>query len=50
MIIDFAFSGGLVFGIAHTEEAMIEVDDNQFEICNAILIHLGLFTMAILFT
>ena len=50
MIIDFSFSGGLVFGISHTDEAMIEVKDNHFELCNAILIHLGLFTIAILFT
>jgi len=49
MVIDFNWSGGLVFGIAHTDEAIVETDEDQFEFCSAVLIHLGFFTMAILF-
>ena len=49
MVIDFNWSGGLVFGIVHTDEAIIETDEDQFEFCSAVLIHLGFFTMAILF-
>ena len=50
MVIDFALSGGLVFGIIHTDEAIVEVDDGEFQFCSAVIIHLGFFNMAILFT
>ena len=50
MVIDFALSGGLVFGIIHTDEAIVEVDDGEFQFCSAIIFHLGFFNMAILFT
>jgi hypothetical protein len=50
MIIDFAWSGGLVFGIIHTDEAVVEVAEMEFQFCSAIIIHLGFINMAILFT
>jgi len=49
MVIDFAWSGGLVVGIAHTDEAIVETDEDNFEFCQAIIIHLGFFNVAILF-
>ena len=49
MIVDFSWSGGLVFGIQHTEQAIIETAEDEYEMANAILFHLGFFTLAILF-
>lgn len=49
MIIDFSWSGGLVFGLSHTEEAIIELEDEEYHFTNAILFHLGFITMAIIF-
>lgn len=49
MIIDFNWSGGLVLGLAHTDEAIVETDENEFEFCSAVIIHLGFFNIAILF-
>jgi hypothetical protein len=50
MIVDFSWSGGFVLGIAHTDQAVVETDEDVYEMANAILFHLGFFTMAILFT
>jgi hypothetical protein len=50
MIIDFSWSGGFVIGIAHTDQAVVEVAEDDYEMATAVLIHLGFFTMAILFT
>lgn len=50
MIIDFSWSGGLVLGIVHTEEAIVEVEEGEFQFCSAIIIHLGFFSVAMLFT
>jgi hypothetical protein len=49
MIVDFSWSGGLVLGIQHTEQAVVETDEDEYEMANAILIHLGFVTVAILF-
>lgn len=49
MIIDFSWSGGLVFGIHHTDQAVVETEEDVYEMANAIMLHLGFFTMAILF-
>jgi hypothetical protein len=49
MIVDFSWSGGLVVGIQHTEQAIIETAEDEYEMANAILIHLGFSTVAILF-
>lgn len=49
MIVDFSWSGGLVVGIQHTEQAIIETAEDEYEMANAILIHLGFVTLAILF-
>ena len=49
MIVDFSWSGGLVLGIQHTEQAVVETDEDVYEMANAILIHLGFVTVAILF-
>lgn len=50
MVIDFAWSGGLVLGIVHTDEAIIETDEDVYEFCSAIILHLGFFSVAFLFT
>jgi hypothetical protein len=50
MIVDFSWSGGFVLGIQHTEQAVVETDEDEYEMANAILIHLGFFTLALLFT
>lgn len=50
MIVDFDWSGGLVFGISHTDQAIVEVEEEEYEMCNAIVISLGLFQIALLFT
>ena len=49
MIFDISWSGGLVLGINHTEEAIIETDEDVFEFANAIMIHLGFVTIALIF-
>ena len=49
MVFNFDWSGGLVFGLAHTDMAVIEMDDDEFHFTNAILLHLGLITMSIVF-
>lgn len=49
MIIDFNWSGGLVIGIVHTDEAVVETEEDKFEFCQAIIIHLGFFNVALLF-
>ena len=50
MIVDFDWTGGFVVGIAHTDQAIVEVEEEQYEMCNAIVISLGLFQIALLFT
>lgn len=49
MVIDFSWSGGLVIGIAHTDEAVVETDEDVFQFCQAVIISLGFFQIAILF-
>jgi len=49
MVIDFNWSGGLVLGIVHTDEALVEIEEGEFEFCQAIILHLGFFNVAILF-
>ena len=49
MIVDLAWSGGLVFGIQHTDSAVIELDEGEYEFCNAIIISLGFFNISFLF-
>jgi len=49
MVVDFSLSGGLVFGIVHTDEALMETAEGEFEFCSAIVFHLGFVNMAILF-
>jgi hypothetical protein len=49
MVVDFNWSGGLVLGIVHTDEAIVETEEDNFEFCQAIIIHLGFFNIAILF-
>lgn len=50
MIVDISWASGFVVGIQHNDEAVIfDEEDNTAEMCNAILIHLGFFTVAILF-
>jgi hypothetical protein len=48
MIIDFAWANGLVVGIQHTDSAVIESGDDQYQFCHAILISLGFFVIALL--
>ena len=49
MVIDFSWTGGFVVGIHHTDEAIIEMEEGEYEMTNAILVHLGLFTVAFIF-
>lgn len=50
MIVDISWASGFVVGIQHNDEAVIfDEEDNTAEMCNAILIHLGFFTVALLF-
>lgn len=49
MVVDFSLSGGLVFGIVHTDEAIVETEEGEFEFCSAIIFYLGFFNMAVLF-
>lgn len=48
MIVDFTWTGGFVVGIQHTDSAVIESGDDQYQFCNAILISLGFFVIALL--
>jgi hypothetical protein len=50
MIIDINWSGGLVLGIVHTDEAIVETGEDEFQFCSAVIIHLGFFNVAILFS
>lgn len=49
MIFNLDWSGGLVFGLAHTDMAVIEMGDDDYAFTNAILVHLGFVTLSILF-
>ena len=49
MIVDFAWSGGLVVGIQHTDCAVVEIAEDEYEFCNAIIISLGFFNISFLF-
>ena len=49
MIVDFSWSGGLVFGISHLDTAVVEIDDDEYQFCNAIIISLGFFNINLLF-
>lgn len=49
MIVDLSWSGGFVLGIQHTDQAVVEVSEEDYEMANAIMIHLGFVTIAILF-
>ena len=49
MVIDFSWTGGLVVGLQHTDQAIVEIDEGEYEMANAILAHLGLFTVAFIF-
>jgi hypothetical protein len=49
MIIDINWSGGLVLGIVHTDEAIVETDEDEFQFCSAVIIHLVYFKVAIMF-
>jgi len=49
MIVDFSWSGGLVFGLNHTDEAILQTGEDEFEFANAIMFHLRFVTMAIIF-
>jgi hypothetical protein len=49
MIVDFSWSGGFVLGIAHTDQAVVETDEDMYEMASAILFHLGFVTIAIVF-
>jgi hypothetical protein len=49
MIVDLAWSGGLVVGIQHTDTAVIETGEDEYEFCNAIIISLGFFNISFLF-
>jgi len=48
MVIDFNWSGGLVVGLVHTDEAVIEDEWGKYAFCSAIIIHLGFIDIAIL--
>ena len=49
MIIDFSWSGGLVFGILHTDTAIVETGEDEFQFCSAIIVSLGFFNISFLF-
>lgn len=50
MVIDINWSGGLVFGIVHTDDCLVETGEDEFQVCSAVIIHLGFFNVAVLFT
>jgi hypothetical protein len=49
MIVDFNWSGGFVVGVVHTDEAIVETGEDEFQFCAAVIIHLGFFNIALLF-
>jgi hypothetical protein len=53
MVVDINWSGGFVVGIIHTDEAIVETEetetDSSYEFCQAVILHLGFFNVAILF-
>ena len=49
MIVDFSWTGGLVFGLYHLDTAVVEVEEDEYEFCNAIIIALGFFQISLLF-
>lgn len=49
MVIDIAWAGGFVVGIQHNDTAVVEVDEDSYEFCQCIMIHLGFFTISLLF-
>jgi hypothetical protein len=49
MILDCSWAGGFVVGIQHTDTAVIELEDDVYQFCNAIVISLGFFVVGILF-
>ena len=49
MVIDFSWTGGFVVGLNHTDTAVVETDEDVFEFCQAVMLHLGLFTVAFIF-
>jgi hypothetical protein len=52
-VVDINWSGGFVVGIIHTDEAIVETEetekDSSYEFCQAVILHLGFFNVAILF-
>lgn len=49
MIIDLNWTGGLVVGIQQTDQALVEMEEDQLEFCSAIMVHLGFFSVIFLF-
>ena len=49
MVIDFSWAGGFVVGIQHTDEAVVETDEDEYQFCSCVMIHLGFFTISLLF-
>jgi hypothetical protein len=49
MVVDFSFSGGLVVGIQHNDTAVVEISEDEYEFCSCIMLHLGFFTISLLF-
>lgn len=49
MVIDFQWTGGFVIGINHTDSAIVETDEDEYEFCQAVMLHLGFFTVSMLF-
>jgi len=49
MIIDLNWTGGLVVGIQHTDTAVVETGELEFEFCSAVMVHLGFFSVTFLF-
>jgi hypothetical protein len=48
MIIDIAWSGGLVVGLQHVDSAVVQTGEDEFQFCDAIVIHLGFFNISLL--
>jgi hypothetical protein len=48
MVIDVSWSGGLVVGIVHIDDAVIEDEEGKYAFCSAIIIHLGFIDIALL--
>ena len=49
MVVDISWSGGLVLGIQHNDTAVVETGEDEFQFCSAVMIHLGFFTISLLF-